>query len=214
MRTRHSAVVSGQLWLGKVRFTPGFLLLVALLLYQSTSIFLITFLIAATLHELGHIGLAHLLHIPVRSLSMTAFGCVLSLTNQALIPDWKLLCIAAAGPLLNLGTALLSLCLFGAPLFGAENLLLALFNLLPVFPLDGAVLLAAALSMVFHLRPEQADRCVCALSLLLTAAAAVTALCLHGEARPRVFLFALWLAVSLVQKISGRPCHFSRFPLK
>ena len=49
-----------------------------------------------------------------------------------------------------------------------ENLLLALFNLLPVFPLDGAVMLSAALSS--KLLPEQAERWVCGLSLVLVAA--------------------------------------------
>ncbi len=212
MQTNHRSWVPDQVWFGRVRFTPGFLLLAALLLYQSTSAFLTSFLLAAALHELGHILTAHLLGIPIRTLSMTAFGCVLSLTDRALIPDWKLLFIAAAGPMLNLTLAFLSLYLFDYPLFGAENLLLALFNLLPVFPLDGAVILVSALSA--KMLPEQAERCVCMLALLLVIATAATALSLQGAARPRVFLFALWLAVSLVQKIRGCTCHFSRFQLK
>lgn len=207
---------SRQLWVGRVRFTAGFLFLAALLFYRSSSTFLISFLLAAALHELAHVAMAYLLGIPVRTLSMTAFGCVLSLADEALIPNRKLLLIAAAGPLLNLGLTALCLGLSNtfpwAVLFGAENLLLALFNLLPVFPLDGAVMLSAALSL--KLLPEQAERLVCWISLLLVAAAVAAALCLHGAARPRVFLFALWLSIGVIQKMGNGSCYFACFPLK
>lgn len=216
MGRSRNPITAHQLWLGRVRFTPGFLFLAALLLYQSSSAFLVSFLVAAALHELAHVGMARLLGIPVRSLSMTAFGCVLTLADEALIPNRKLLLIAAAGPLFNLGMAALcqgmSHVIRPAALFGAENLLLALFNLLPVFPLDGAVILSSALS--FRLLPEQADRWTCGCSLVLVAVAVMAALLLHGAARPRVLLFALWLAVGLVQKIGNRPCLFSFFQVK
>ena len=147
---------------------------------------------------------------------MTAFGCVLSLADGALIPNGKLLLISAAGPLTNLGIAALceaaSDAVPVAALFGAENLLLALFNLLPVFPLDGAVMLSAALSS--KLLPEQAERWVCGLSLVLVAVSVAAALLLHGSARPRVFLLSLWLAVGVVQKMEGRSCQLSFFQVK
>lgn len=205
-----------RLWFGRVRFTPGFLFLAALLLYQSSTAFLISFLMAAALHELAHVGMARLLGISVRTLSMTAFGCVLTLADEALIPNQKLLLIAAAGPLLNLSVAAfcqgLTHVVGLAALFGAENLLLALFNLLPVFPLDGAVILSSALS--FRMLPERAERWTCGVSLLLAGIAVTASFFLQHEARPRVFLFALWLAVGLVQKIGNRPCLFSFFQVK
>ena len=216
MKRDQSVYLPRALWLGRVRFTPGFLFLAALLFYQSSSTFLISFLIAAALHEFSHIGMAALLHVSVRTLSMTAFGCVLSLADGALIPNGKLLLISAAGPLTNLGIAALceaaSDAVPVAALFGAENLLLALFNLLPVFPLDGAVMLSAALSS--KLLPEQAERWVCGLSLVLVAVSVAAALLLHGSARPRVFLFSLWLAVGVVQKMEGRSCQLSFFQVK
>ena len=124
----------------QVRITPGFLFLAAFLFYQSTSSFLVTFLLAAALHEGGHLLAARWRGVPVRALSMTAFGCVLDFVDEALVRDRDLLCIAAAGPLCNLLWALLCVTPWvgqwrGAALFGAEHLLLALFNLLPVPPL-------------------------------------------------------------------------------
>lgn len=141
----------------QVRVTPGFLFVAALLLYQSTPSFLVTFLLAAALHEGGHLLAARWRGVPVRALSMTAFGCVLDFADGALVRDKDLLCIAAAGPLCNLLFALACMTPWvgqwhGAALFGAEHLLLALFNLLPVFPLDGAVLCAGLL------RPRLGER--------------------------------------------------------
>ena len=90
----------------QVRVTPGFLFVAALLLYQSTPSFLVTFLLAAALHEGGHLLAARWRGVPVRALSMTAFGCVLDFADGALVRDKDLLCIAAAGPLCNLLFAL------------------------------------------------------------------------------------------------------------
>lgn len=205
-----------RLWFGRVRFTPGFLFLAALLLYQSSTAFLISFLMAAALHELAHVGMARLLGISVRTLSMTAFGCVLTLADEALIPNQKLLLIAAAGPLLNLSVAAfcqgLTHVVGLAALFGAENLLLALFNLLPVFPLDGAVILSSALS--FRMLPERAG------ALDLWRFPAPGGYCGDGVIFPTARGTAESLSVcplaggGLVQKIGNRPCLFSFFQVK
>ena len=141
----------------QVRITPGFLFLAAFLFYQSTSSFLVTFLLAAALHEGGHLLAARWRGVPVRALSMTAFGCVLDFVDEALVRDRDLLWIAAAGPLCNLLFALLCVTPWvgrwrGAALFGAEHLLLALFNLLPVAPLDGGQALNTALRQALPLR--------------------------------------------------------------
>ena len=169
----------------QVRVTPGFLFVAALLLYQSTPSFLVTFLLAAALHEGGHLLAARWRRVPVRALSMTAFGCVLDFADGALVRDRDLLCIAAAGPLCNLLCALLCVTPWvgqwrGAALFGAEHLLLALFNLLPVFPLDGAVLCAGLLRP--KLGERRAEQVVLALSGGLGLAAVGAALWWGGDA--------------------------------
>lgn len=206
-----------RLRIRRIRVTPGFLFVAALLLYQSTPPFLCTFLLAAGLHELGHLLAARGLGIPVRALSLTAFGCVLTFTDGALVRDRDLLRVAAAGPLCNLAMAVLCITPWVgrweyAALFGAEHLLLALFNLLPVFPLDGAVLCAGLLQP--KLGEQRAERIVLSLSAGGALAAAGAAAWFGGAAGQRFLLFAAWMGSNFFQKVLSHPCQSRRFPLK
>ena len=195
----------------QVRITPGFLFLAAFLFYQSTSSFLVTFLLAAALHEGGHLLAARWRGVPVRALSMTAFGCVLDFVDEALVRDRDLLWIAAAGPLCNLLFALLCVTPWvgrwrGAALFGAEHLLLALFNLLPVFPLDGAVLCAGLLKP--NVGERRADQVVLALSGGLGLAAVGAALWWGGDAGMRLLLLAGWVGATSCKRYLVIPAAF------
>ena len=195
----------------QVRITPGFLFLAAFLFYQSTSSFLVTFLLAAALHEGGHLLAARWRGVPVRALSMTAFGCILDFVDEALMRDRDLLWIAAAGPLCNLLFALLCVTPWvgrwrGAALFGAEHLLLALFNLLPVFPLDGAVLCAGLLKP--NVGERRAEQVVLALSGGLGLAAVGAALWWGGDAGMRLLLLAGWVGATSCKRCLVIPAAF------
>lgn len=195
----------------QVRITPGFLFLAAFLFYQSTSSFLVTFLLAAALHEGGHLLAARWRGVPVRALSMTAFGCVLDFVDEALVRDRDLLWIAAAGPLCNLLFALLCVTPWvgrwrGAALFGAEHLLLALFNLLPVFSLDGAVLCAGLLKP--NVGERRAEQVVLALSGGLGLAAVGAALWWGGDAGMRLLLLAGWVGATSCKRCLVIPAAF------
>ena len=195
----------------QVRITPGFLFLAAFLFYQSTSSFLVTFLLAAALHEGGHLLAARWRGVPARALSMTAFGCVLDFVDEALVRDRDLLWIAAAGPLCNLLFALLCVTPWvgrwrGAALFGAEHLLLALFNLLPVFPLDGAVLCAGLLKP--NVGERRAEQVVLALSGGLGLAAVGAALWWGGDAGMRLLLLAGWVGATSCKRCLVIPAAF------
>lgn len=120
-----------------------------LLLYFDSSHFLRIGLLAACLHECGHI-LAYCLlfhRLPVIEVNMTGFcmktrGCALTARQT--------LALAAAGPAVNalLAAAWWAKLSCRATLwddaFFAANLLTGAFNLLPIPPLDGAQMLAAA----------------------------------------------------------------------
>ncbi len=106
------------------------------------------------LHELGHAYLALRHKIPVQGITLFIFGGVAELKEEARTPGAEFR-IAIAGPLVSLALAgifgLLWLLDQQIPLLAAPsiwlariNLILALFNLIPGFPLDGGRVLRAA----------------------------------------------------------------------
>jgi Zn-dependent protease len=123
------------------------------------------------LHELGHALMARAFGIGTRDITLYPIGGVARLERMGEKP-WEELCIALAGPAVNVVLAVLLLVLgvgvlglrdwagflntpeelagswgvrFLFNLLGA-NVLLGLFNLLPVFPMDGGRVLRALLS--------------------------------------------------------------------
>ncbi len=110
------------------------------------------------LHELGHALVATRLLVPVQSITLFAFGGVAEVDAEAPGPGAEL-AIAVAGPAVSLliaGAAGLLWWLRGGPLFGdaltllaahlaLANTIMALFNLLPGYPMDGGRVLRAAL---------------------------------------------------------------------
>ena len=113
-------------------------------------------LAAAALHEAGHIFACLLFRVPIRFFRIHTSGAVIGYDTAAL-PYSAEAWIAAAGPIAGLcGTA--AAVLWGnersAVLFASVSLGLSVFNLLPVPPLDGGVILSALLHQFFR-----ADTC-------------------------------------------------------
>jgi Zn-dependent protease len=152
-------------WAGHVPENPlyGALFGISLMLLLFTCV---------TLHELGHSLVAQHFGIPVREIVLTPLGGIAMITRN---PDKPLheLIIAIAGPSVNVLIALLLFLITGAtmqatlldargsigeilsrPSFEvmilwlfAANISLAVFNMIPAFPLDGGRVLRAFLAM-------------------------------------------------------------------
>lgn len=132
----------------RVRITPGFVAAVCLLGWCDLRL-CGWFLLALTLHELGHLTVLTLFHHPVRGITMGAGGAKIETDTLTYRQEWM---SAAAGPAVNLASAALLLRI--EPVFALINLGLAAVNLLPLYPLDGGRILRAAL--LTHLPQDQA----------------------------------------------------------
>ena len=150
----------------RFKVTPGFVCLCCLLGWYRWQLFL-AFLSAVILHEAGHFLALLLCRVPVLRIELGAAGAVM---QTGLCSYGKELLCAAAGPLCSLLAMVGSIrCL---PEFAVLNALLAVGNLLPVYPLDGGRILWAAL--LLRIEPERSRRIVravtgvtlCALMLL------------------------------------------------
>ncbi|RRR77125.1 MAG: site-2 protease family protein [Candidatus Viridilinea halotolerans] len=114
--------------------------------------------LAIVLHELGHALVALRMLVPVHSITLFAFGGVAEVERDAPNPRAELL-IALAGPAVSFGLALAGGALWWgygggaavAPVavlaahFALANGVMATFNLLPGYPMDGGRVLRAAL---------------------------------------------------------------------
>jgi Zn-dependent protease len=110
------------------------------------------FFVSVLLHELGHSVVALHYRIPVKAITLFIFGGVASIGSEPEKPMHEFW-IAIAGPLVSaaLGAMFYGLALFAHGTFegvaalgtwlGMINLSLALFNLIPGFPLDGGRIL-------------------------------------------------------------------------
>ena len=117
----------------------------------SVLMFLAAVAVAVTLHELGHALTARLYGNPTHGITLYPFGGVAQLARESRSAQEEIV-VALAGPAVNLvlaGLTAIGLLTLGALpglwSFFYLNLALALFNLVPAFPMDGGRVLRGGL---------------------------------------------------------------------
>lgn len=121
-----------------LRIEPSFYVFWAIFCLLDSEQVLPIFLLAAVIHELGHLLAIRLCGGTVKQIVLSASGVVIQ--QGTVLCRWKSLCISAAGPLAGL-LAAICFALFGNAEIVGANLILSCLNLLPILPLDGGCML-------------------------------------------------------------------------
>lgn len=135
----------------KINFlTIYFLLLLFLCGYLKVG--LIIFFIVI-FHELGHILFIKLFNYKIVSINIYPFGGITKINKDINTPVNKELIIAAAGVIFQLLLFIIIIILpisnYNKSLFYKYNLSILIFNLLPIIPLDGSIILNSLLNKIF-----------------------------------------------------------------
>ena len=177
-----------------------FFALLAFLLFWDQQHVVLPGLAAALCHEAGHIVAIVAQGVPVRSIHVTAFGIDLACRQRPRAGYWQDALLSLAGPLANLCCCVLCLIIHQqGSVFFQGNLLLAVFNLLPIESLDGGQCLYAVLCVFWD--AGKAERFVFLLSffVLLPLACAGFWLLFQSRGNVSLLLAACYLALLLLK---------------
>ncbi|CAI8974995.1 stage IV sporulation protein FB [Brevibacillus sp. IT-7CA2] len=113
----------------------------------------ITLFVIVLIHELGHVAMARELGWTVKEVQLLPFGGVATMEASYATDPMDEIVVALAGPFLNMVMMAASYLFWfmgiwteeWARFFLISNLTIALFNLLPIWPLDGGRILLAVL---------------------------------------------------------------------
>ena len=126
----------------------SFWLLILLAAIVSPLTIVLSILLAAALHECGHLLALRAFHVPIEGLRLSAFGAVLHARGAQRLSYGRELVVTLAGCGMNLVcgvlTAWFSLHYVWVEgfVFAGAHILLCAFNLLPIPPLDGSSIFA------------------------------------------------------------------------
>lgn len=178
----------------RIDLQPGAVLLLGVLLFVLRPVELLALLLAAGVHELGHLLMLSLLGVPVYGFTLAMTGPVLNCASASLW--YETLLSALAGP--AAGLLLYVLTGFQWPLLGEISLFLSLLNLLPILPLDGGRTLMAFLLFLFG--ETAAEKIEGRISAVLCGGMLFGSLLAAAEGYGITFaVFAAWMAVLACQ---------------
>jgi stage IV sporulation protein FB len=209
-------------WRGiAISFHPFFVIIMLMSVLTGHFLELLALFTIVFVHEMGHVFAARMYDIKVLSVQMLPFGGVAVMEDAGNLTAGREIVIALAGPLQNLmliGASLLlhAIGIWDGPFlsyFIQSNLLIALFNLLPILPLDGGKISQALCSLVmpYYATLLWSYRISLLFSVLLVAYSFLPLWLGLGGMQLNLLLIGLFLLYSNLMDYRNIPYRFIRF---
>ena len=133
-----------------IKIDFSFYIAVLLALFSRQIDIYLTYLIAILIHECGHLVMATIFKWQVEEFKLSAIGGFLRFKNDLARPIYQSLIVALGGVIFNLIFGVLLIILSGPSSLIYTQFAIAVFNLLPISPLDGSRILQAFLRRFFN----------------------------------------------------------------
>lgn len=182
---------------------------------------LLTLFVLVFVHELGHVVAARAFGWTIREVKLLPFGGVAEVEEAGGMPSREEAIVALAGPLQNVWMGLVAWGLGQTGVWDAEwtqgliqaNAMIALFNLLPIHPLDGGKLLQCLLGsmLAYHKALSWTIGISIALSLLLGLSACAYPLWPGDRIQLNLLTIAMFLIATNWTQRRHLPFLFIRF---
>ncbi len=157
----------------------------------------------ALLHEIGHLIMGLVVGLQPKEMKITPVGISITFQNEIgyYTPNQKMLkeiAVAIAGPLVNIVVVILC-CIFPFPssLIWIVNLVLAIINLLPIYPLDGGRIVKSIVARLHS--DEETEAYMHTISntmlIILTIVCSVVILYYHNIALLVAIAYLWWIVI-------------------
>ncbi|OCT14938.1 Zn-dependent protease [Paenibacillus pectinilyticus] len=203
----------------KYRFHPLFTLIMIGCALTGYFLEAITLFGIVLIHELGHLTAAKGFGWRVQEVQLLPFGGVLIVDEMGTTSTKEELVVALAGPLQHVWMILLAVVIKSFDMgssswwdyFIQANLMIGLFNLIPVMPLDGGKVMQGLLSYIMSY--HNAIVYSTWISMILSVSIIVMAITqlLHGQLPINILVVGIFLLISNWYAYRQIPYHFLRF---
>lgn len=204
-----------------ISFHPLFVIIMLMSVLTGHFLELLSLFAIVFIHELGHVAAARMYGIRVLSVQMLPFGGVAVMEDAGDLTAGREIAIALAGPVQNVLLIFASLLLHAAGLwdgpfldyFIQSNILIALFNLLPILPLDGGKISQAFGSFLlpYHATLVWSYRISLLFSAMLIAYSLLPLLLLREGLQLNILMIGIFLLYSNAIDYRNIPYRFLRF---